>query len=468
LRNVAQPLTRSPRAAFAAAALTGLVWLNQGPSARRYDALISSSAPGASGEMALRAWLPFAFAYRRGADEELYYATSNAIRGAPFDREMVAARRGYVPERFRRMSPSDGRWHTPYAEVPFEYPALVLPFILGPALVSPTFDVFAVVSGALMAALLLGSVAIALRSRPTSIVDRATAWWLGAAMLLAQGGLAIQRLDAIPTLALAVALWGAARRRPFILGLGVGLAAAAKITPLFALLPMMAADRDAWRTPAALGRAAAGVGVALAAGFLPMMLASPDALADFFGYHAARGLQIESTYGVLAAVAEVLGGHPHGAALSYGSYNLDGDAARAWATASTPILLATIALLSGWVALRPPPSTPEERTTSIACAGLGALLCVWLAGKVFSPQYMTWALPFAVMIPSRRVAVALMTAMAIAQLYLRGFYDHVIDARPDGVLALVARLAALSVLAVFVARAFPRGQRAAAPVPSAP
>jgi hypothetical protein len=139
-----------------------------------------------------------------------------------------------------------------------------------------------------------------------------------------------------------------------------------------------------------------------------------------------------------------------------------------WATAATPILVASIALLSWWVALRPAASTEDARAAAIACAGLGALLCVWLFGKVFSPQYMTWAIPFAVAIPSRRVAGALIAAMAIGQLYLCGFYDHVVEMRPDGVLALAARLVALGVLAVYVVRALPRAEREAAVAPSLP
>ena len=461
--------TRSPRVAFVVAALTGLVWLNQGPSAARYDALVAP--PLAERGPALRAWLPLAFAYRRSVDEELYYATARAIRGLPFDRAMLASRRGYVPDDFRRLPPSDGRWHMPYTEVPLEYPALVLPFLLGPAWLSPTFDVFAILSGALMAASILASVAIAIRAGRPSDRERAAAWWITTALLLGQGGLAVQRLDAVPALFLAVALWAAARRRAFVMGLGVGLAAAAKVTPLLALFAMMAADRGAWRRPAAFGRVAAGVAVALAVGFLPMLAGTPDGLASFLGYHRARGLQIESTYGAAAALAELVEGHARGATLSFGSYNLDGDTCRWWAGASTPILVVAVALFSAWVALRPPPGTQNERAAAVARAGLGALVCVWLFGKVFSPQYMTWAIPLVVVIPERRVAVALVAAMAIAQTYVRGFYDHVVDMHADGVVALVARVIALVVLAAFVVRAFPRregegqGQGAAAASP---
>jgi hypothetical protein len=372
---------------------------------------------------------------------------------------MLVARRGSVPDDFRRLPPSDGRWHVPYTEVPFEYPALVLPFVLLPAFVSPTFQAFAIASGALMASLILASIAIALRARDTPDPEKAAAWWIGVALLLAQGGLAIQRLDAIPAAFLALALWAGARRKAFAMGLGIGLAAAAKVTPIFALLPMMAADRDAWRDPAALRRVAGGVLAGVSAGFVPMILATPETIAGFFGYHGARGLQIESTYGTVAALAALVAGHATGATLSFGSYNIEGDASRWWATASTPILALSVLLWSAWIARRPAPATQDGRAGAIACAGLGALLCVWLFGKVFSPQYMTWAIPFAATIPARRVAGSLVAAMAIAQTYLRGFYDHVVDMRPDGVLALVARLAALVLLAVYVVRAFQPGER---------
>jgi hypothetical protein len=72
------PSIRNPRFAFAAAAFIGCVWLNQGPSIRRFGEL-TMEAPG---RPLLRAWLPLAFAYRRSADEELYFAAANAIRGA--------------------------------------------------------------------------------------------------------------------------------------------------------------------------------------------------------------------------------------------------------------------------------------------------------------------------------------------------------------------------------------------------
>jgi glycosyl transferase family 87 len=442
---------RKPRVAFLVAATIGCVWLNQGPSLRRYDALVNEAS---SSNPFLRAWIPFAFAYRRSADEELYFAIGNAIRGAPFDRDLLIAERGVASAAFRRLPPADGHWHAPYAQVPFEYPALALPFILFPALLSSAFAAFAVAFGALMAGLLLVSVHLSIRAGLSSASqERAMGWWLAAALFLAQGGLLIQRLDAVVAVFLSVALWAAVRRRPFLLGLGIALAAAAKIVPLLLLFPMMAADRDAWRLRPAVAKAAAGAAVGLALGFVPMLALSPAGFADFVRYHAARGLNIESTCGAVLSVIGLVSGHPRSATLSFGSYNLDGGAARLCAAASGPTLILAIAMLTAWLARRPSPQTESARARAIACAGLGGLLCIWFFNKVFSPQYLTWGIPFVVATSVRSPAVALVVAMAISQTYLRGFYDYVVEMRALGVVALAIRLFVLIAMAVFVVHA---------------
>lgn len=449
--------TRSrPGVAFLAAAAIGCVWLNQGPSLARYEALRSSSQ--AADNPLLRAWMPLAFLYRRSADEELYFAVANATRGSPFDRDLLLAKRGEASAAFRRLPPADGRWHRPYADVPFEYPALVLPFIVLPALWSSSFAVFAVSFGALMAALLLGSAGLSVHVLPHATdAERTKRWWLAAALFLAQGGLLIQRVDAVATIFLAVALWAAVRRNALVTGLGIGLAAAAKIVPLLVLFPMMAADRDAWRSRAAAVRAAVGVALGLAAGFVPMLVASPSGFADFVRYHATRGLHVESTYGTMLSVIGLASGHPRAAALGFGSYNLDGDAARLLATAAGPLLLLATAALTAWVARKPSPTTEAARVNALACAAQGGLLCIWLAGKVFSPQYLTWGIPFAIAASAVRPAVALLLAMAISQAYLRGFYDHVVEMRPLGVVALAVRLAVLVAMGVSIVQALSTG-----------
>lgn len=444
------PSVRAARLAFAAAAFIGCLWLNQGPSIERRQALMAE----APSHPFLRAWLPIAFVYQRSSDEELYFATANAIRGAPYDERLVLTKRGTTSPAFEHFAPPDGQWHWPYSEVPIEYPALVLPFIALPAALASTFGVFAVCFGVLMAVLLLVSVALALRADPRcSSDDRARGWWLAAGLFLAQGGLLVQRVDAVAAVFLGLALWAAARRKPLLFGLAVAFATGVKILPILALLPVMAADRATFWPGRSVAKVAAGVALGLAVTFLPMVVVSPSAFIGFLAYHSARGLHIESTYGAVASLVDLVGGNPQGSTLSFGSFNLRGATADALAAVSTPFLVLSILALTVWLARLDAPESEVVRRNRIACAGLAALAFAWLFGKVFSPQYMTWAIPFAVVASDRRIPLLLMATMAISQLYLRGFYDHVVAMRPLGVIALEARLVVLVMLTVLVLRA---------------
>ncbi len=444
------PSVRAGRFAFAAAAFIGCVWLNQGPSIERRQALMAE----APSHPLLRAWLPIAFVYQRSSDEELYFATANAIRGAPYDERLVLTKRGPTSPAFENFPPPDGRLHWPYSEVPIEYPALVLPFIALPAALASTFGAFAVCFGFLMAVLLLVSVALALRADPrSSSDDRARGWWLAGGLFLAQGGLLVQRVDAIAAVFLGLAFWAAARRKPLLFGLAVAFATGVKILPMLALLPMMAADRATFGSARSVAKVAVGVVLGLAFTFLPMVVVSPSAFMGFLAYHGARGLHIESTYGAVVSLVDLVGGSPRGATLSFGSFNLRGAAADALAAVSTPLLVLSILAFTVWLARLDAPESEAVRRNRIACAGLAALALAWLLGKVFSPQYMTWAIPLAVVASDRRIPVSLMATMAISQVYLRGFYDHVVAMRPLGVIALEARLVVLVTLTVLVLRA---------------
>ena len=443
----------NPRIAFLLAAFAACVWCNQGPSSRRYEGLVAASAGGASARaLVVRAWLPLAFLYRRSADEELYFAVANAIRGVPYDRDLLLEKRGESSPAFRRMPDADGRLHMPYAEVPFEYPALVLPFILLPAALAPSFEGFAPIFGALMGALLLLALHLAIESAPPrGDSARAAMWTGGAALILAQGGLAVQRLDAIAAFFLALALWAAARKKPALLGFAVALAAAIKVTPILILLPLCAAWPETWRVRRAFLAVSAGAASGLALGFLPMLIATPRGFADFLAYHAARGLQIESTYGTVLSLVQSLSGAPVEATLSFGSYNLAGPVAAFFARVSSWVLLAAVVAFALRVAraARAPMNLESERQL-LAAAALGGAVCIWVFGKVFSPQYLTWGIPLAVGFSARRIPIALGATMAIAQTYLRGFYDHVVAMRPLGVAALTLRTAALLVLAALI------------------
>src|SRR5262249_20237938 len=98
------------------------------------------------------------------------------------------------------------------------------------------------------------------------------------------------------------------------------------------------------------------------------------------------------------------------------------------------------------------------RIERITCATLVATIVLWLTGKVFSPQYLTWGIPLVLAIPGRRGVQAIWIAVlacAVTELYHRGYYDFLANQRPAGVITLLVRQAILAGLMAFVARGVP-------------
>jgi hypothetical protein len=463
-----RPLSR--RVAPLVVAFIACVWLNQSvglPTWREVRYAVFTD-PGAHVFDAVR--YPFIFLYRRSGDEIMYYGTAAQILGQPYDHQVLTVhtrgRVSGVPEFERPPPPSDGRWHMPWAEVPLEYPALVLPFILLPKLVTTGFESYARVFGLMMGLLMVAAIAVAIdllrraraahapytmpRGAATSaaIDDR---WWLAAGLLLAQGAVTIQRLDPIVALLMIAMVHAAVRRSSWQFGLWAGLAGACKIVPLLLLPVLVAADWTLWR--ARVVRVGAWTAAGLGVGLGPMFLASPSAFADLVRYHGSRGLQVESTLGTLLGAVRIALGTNQPATISYGSFNIDGPVPDLLARLCLPITLLGIAALTV-LARRAPEATDEPaRIERIACAAVSATVVLWLGSKVFSPQYLTWGIPLCLAIPGRSGIVAIwiaVLAMALTQLFIRGYYDHVCNQQFAGVFTVLLRQVVLVVLLVFV------------------
>ena len=223
----------SPLVPFLLSCFLALFWLNQGESKAKNDAVRAAHDADPIGHAIPQLHHTLMDLYERAWDEEIYFAVASAVRGLPYDHQRLSDRGEGTPAYYLRAPPEDGRWHAPYSEVPFEYPAATLPFLLLPSLVSgANFAVYTRVFGALMGALLVAAAALALRAQPTGRGETER-WWAMAAMLAAQGGLAIQRLDAVLALLLAWVLWAACVRRPAGTGAFLGLATATKLLPCF-------------------------------------------------------------------------------------------------------------------------------------------------------------------------------------------------------------------------------------------
>jgi uncharacterized membrane protein len=229
---------------------------------------------------------------------------------------------------------------------------------------------------------------------------------------LALGPISLNTYDAWPALltlaALALLLSG---RDVCALAL-LGAAFAAKVYPVVLVAP---AAIFVWRTR---GRAVAvralGAWVAVAGLFVvPFLVLAPHGLAESFRAQAARSLQVESLGGSLLAVADRLGlysatvVHRTGHAISY---DLVGSLPETLAVLSSVAQgLAVVAV--AWLYLR---GRDDPRRLAFAFA---AALAGFLAfTRFFSPQYLVWLVPFALLLEPAAWALAA-AALVLAQIW---------------------------------------------------
>ena len=435
-------MTWRDRGYWALLAAVVFLWLNQSvpvPEWRKSQERVFGSGTASIAETLQ---YPFLFLYRKSADEELYFALANAMLGHETNEVVITkAREGSPPAFSLPIPPADGAWHAPYNEVPVEYPPLMVPFIIIPRLFTSSFKAYFWLFGALMALLLFISAFVVARAR--KIPARPAALW-GSVGLLLHGAIAIERLDPVATLPIALSASALLREKRDQAAFWIGLAGAAKFLPILFVLPMLAIDPAC--LPAALRpetrrealarclRFAGIAGGTFIAGLLPFFLFSSHALSDVLAYHGLRGLHGESFLGAFCAAWSLVFGDGHPAEHSFGSFNLVGAAPALLAKLLTPALVVALVALSAWLVKR--------RGVTVELTVLLCLASVWAFGKVFSPQYLTWALPFVPYLAVRRAwapLAALFGLFFVSQLYFRGYFDAVYMLKPIGVITLIVR-----------------------------
>lgn len=444
-------------------ALVLMVWMNQSIPFHEWEALRDRVFETHTASTFETVRYPLMFMYRRASDEDLYFHLTGAMLGKPVDRELVSkAREGSGAAFDKPTPPADGQWHPPYTEVPVEYPPLVLPFILVPRMLTDAPRYFCWMFGALMGACLVGAVAVlarALLRAGQGARELSLRVLLVALVFLAHGSIAIQRLDAVTALLVALAAAAWVDRAYDRLAFWLGLAAASKFLPILLLLPIAAADesflRAALRGPtpevrrqgrARTARLFALTGLTFALGLGPFFALSPSALGDVLRYHGARGLHGESVLGSLWALVAAHGPAVH----AYGSYNLPGVGADLLARLAMPLALVAVAAFAWFVYRRGSGGAHRPGLVTLA-----ALAILWSTGKVFSPQYLTWGIPFLLFLPAsalRRGVLIYAALVGISQLYFRGYFDAVYNLEPLGLWTLFARNLILGALVVFLLR----------------
>jgi uncharacterized membrane protein len=252
---------------------------------------------------------------------------------------------------------------------------------------------------------------------------------------------AVHAFTNFDTLAVAAATLGMlawARQRPVLAGVVLGIGAAAKLYPLFLLLPLLLLCLRAGRMRPWWRAALAGVGTWLVLN-LPVALLAPAGWWEFFRLNSQRAADPDSLYNVVVGVT--------------GWSGFDGPLA----PGQTPTVLNAVSAVlflacCAGVAVLVWRAPRRPRLASIAFLVVAAFL---LTNKVWSPQYSLWLVPLAVLAyPRWRPLLAWMALDALVWVPRMYFYLGT-DARglpaPWFYAAVVLRdLAVLAVAALVV------------------
>ncbi|MBW8487044.1 glycosyltransferase family 87 protein [Actinomadura parmotrematis] len=205
-------------------------------------------------------------------------------------------------------------------------------------------------------------------------------------------------LLAVGLSALALAAWS--RRRPALAGVLLGLAIAAKFYPLLFLGPLflLCARAGQWR---AFGRLLAGTAGAWLAVNVPVMVFAWDGWLEFYTFSQKRGVDWGSIFFVL---------QDHGVTATSDVSRLN-----LYGTGTFVLLAASIAVLA-WTAPRRP------RLPQLMFLVLVAFM---LPNKVWSPQYVLWLLPPAVL--ARPKLPAFLVWQAGELLYFFGIWWYLLS-----------------------------------------
>ena len=299
----------------------------------------------------------------------------------------------------------------PYRDFRLEYPPGALPVFILPGLVHdvrPAYDRWFDREMALCGCLVLVGVALCLLRVGASTRRTAAALALVAFSPLLIGSLVLTRFDfwpaALAVLALAALLWNRRSTAAVLLACAIG----AKLWPAV-LLPVA----GVWVLKTYGSRALAAftgiVAAVLAAIFVPFAILGPHGLAHSFHQQLARPLQIESLGAGILLVAHQLGGYHLHVVTSHGSQNLDGTGGHAVEVTTT--ILGIVGVVAVWWLFARGPMTSARLVTYVA-ASVAMLLAF---GKVFSPQFVVWLVPFVALVPGLRGLVAgVMAAGAFA------------------------------------------------------
>ena len=292
--------------------------------------------------------------------------------------------------------------------LPFEYPVLaILPFLLT---LPPLGDYISVYAAMMLLVFLAGYAAFHRLASARAANVYAVYVMLGGAITT------LARFDLVPALVTVAALWAVSRRR-FTLGyvlLAVGVLL--KLYPLF-LLPIVMIEhrrvlhfRGGGLVPRPVLRGAGIFALTVAAGFVVAIVLEPGGWWTPFVQASQRPLQVESvpaTFLWLSSFAGFWAQPDH----SFHSFNMVGSLAGALTA------LGSLGLIAGCLFVY---WRQYSGRIDVGRAFLAVVCVVIVSSKVFSPQYLVWALPLVALIEDFDpiwIVISLLTTLIYPILY---------------------------------------------------
>ena len=246
-------------------------------------------------------------------------------------------------------------------------------------------------------------------------VARRLAWYT--AVFAAICPFMLGRFDAVPALfAFASALWWSSGRS-ILGGLAAGLGTLVKIVPGVVAIPGMIGE--ALRPRASRMAGTVAFGLSLVAGVAGWVAVGGPGMLDSIRYHSERGIELGSLYSGVLRMAAWAVDAPATIHHDHASTNLITPWSNAAASLAMPIQGLALLLVAGkaW----------RSGVSDMMRLSGAAVLAFAATGKVFSPQYLIWVLPFLAVQSGRVGPVArglfLAAAVATAAIYPWGFRD---------------------------------------------
>lgn len=339
------------------------------------------------------------------------------------------------------------RGSIPYRDFPLEYPPGALPFFVLPAAIASLWRsahprVFVAAFGVeMMLVMALLNVLIA-RWASKAESPRALAWTTAYFAVLCP--LVLVRFDVVPTLMMfgSVMLWS--RGRAALGGALAAIGVLTKIVPGVVGVPCVV--RDLYHAKPIRLRGQFAFLATLGIGIAGWYAVAGRGLAASLQYHTERGLEIGSLWTGLLMVWCKLTGAWMQTGYNHSSTEFECSGAYIFAKAAFPLQTLAVLLVAAREARRP--SRDPMRPA------LAAVLAFIAFGKVLSPQYPIWPLPFFAVLRGRWSAqlrsMYLGCCVATIVIYPWGIH-RVISLDPLGILALNLRnLAIVALWAILV------------------